>query len=408
MGWTFYSYLFSNIGIAVGILAIIAGFLIFLVCKYDNVFYKLVKIMFHIKLKYPDEQPNEDGEDENTNVQKNEKTTVVVLTTTKEAFVNPPQSSTTIIETTAPNNSTQETPSDNRKLNLYGKTIDAEKTRNKIMLTIIIIGVIGASCIAGVQGCLLANITVYPNGPCPHYGVMDCYGKNDTYFNCTPGTQTDSTLFTDSATCFRWIARDTTVNDVMTQVGVCTGLLHAFCAIVQVLLRFLLYAWSEHPQTPEEAAEEAKTAAAMSTNQTANTTEGKEDSNKTKYTYEHPVLIFISTLALILIPLLAIITAVLLGVFRVSITALTYVVLVAIVVVCCFTIIWIAMEDDDKLAGQTSALTTIIPLDDDEPKQDTTKNKERTQHNGFKQNVIKDFKIEDVSPISDIFLGTEG
>jgi len=355
MAWPFWAYVGSNVGIAAAIIAVIGGFLGFLIYKYDNIFYKLIKIMFHIKLKYSDKQQDGDGEKKNTSTQTNEKTTVIAITPTKEAFVNPPKSPTTM--TPAP-------PSKKTKLNLYGKTIDAEKKRNKFMLSVIIVAVIGAACIAGVQGCLLANITVYPNGPCPSYGVMDCYGKNDTYFNCTPGTQTDATLFTDSATCFRWIAHDTTINDVMTQLGVCTGLLHAFCAIVQLILRFLLYAFSKHPQTQAEA----QAVAALSINETANTTEEKEDSNKTQYTYEHPVYLAISLLALLLIPVGAILTAILLGVFRISITALTYVVLIAIVIVSLFAILWIVMEeeDEDKSTSPIPALTTITRSDADD------------------------------------------
>jgi hypothetical protein len=195
------------------------------------------------------------------------------------------------MEATTANNSTRELARDQRKLNLYGKTINAEKKRNKLMLSVIIVVVIGASCIAGIQGCLLANITVYPNGPRPSYGVMDCYGKNDTYFNCTPGTQTDATLFTDSATCFRWIARDTTTSDVTTQLGVCTGLIHAFCAA-----RFSpLYLMNT-------STDSCRAAAAFSINQTTNTTERKQGSNETKYIYELPVSLRMLFLANIFIP----------------------------------------------------------------------------------------------------------
>ena len=169
-----------------------------------------------------------------------------------------------------------------------------------------------------------------------------------------------------------------------------------------MLIRFLLYAWSKHPQTPEEA----KSVAAMSINQTANTTEGEKDSKKSKYTYEHPTYAGISIVALLFIPIGALLTAVLLGVFRISITALAYMVLLTIVIVCCFSILWIVMEDDDddrESPSQTPAINKIISTDDDddESKSDTTANREGTRHNNFKRTVIRGFEPETLSPITD-------
>ena len=47
----------------------------------------------------------------------------------------------------------------------------------------------------------------------------------------------------NSASCFRWIARDQTTDSIVNQLGICAGLITVFSAIVEVFIRLLIFAF---------------------------------------------------------------------------------------------------------------------------------------------------------------------
>ncbi|CAF1280977.1 unnamed protein product [Adineta steineri] len=380
MVWSYYAYILANVGISVGILAIITVILIFFIKKYDIVFDKIVKLMFYIEMH--NISKNNEKKDKNTS--RRSAIVQAVTTTPVQAFTEPSGSVAQITITTVPNESIERPPR-RKLLDLYGKIIDGDRRRNIVILIIITVAIFGTICIAFIQGCCLATITIYPNGPCPSYGLMDCYGDADNnynYFTCKPGDETNSTQFNTSAACFRWIARDISINDAVTQLGACAGLLHALCALVQLALRFLIYSGSRRLQTPEEA--EAEAAAATDP-------ETPKDKQKLKYVWEHPRLIICACTCMFGIPCAALIIGVVLGAFKISTTALTYVILVAISLVFTITIAWVVQteeegDNDPQLALDVQRFREI---------QARKGNKDGEQ--GLSQ-VTEGFSVEDIKP----------
>ncbi len=237
-------------------------------------------------------------------------------------------------------------------LNVYGKFLTLNKKSNKILVMTLAVIVISSVIIAGFQGCFLANITVYPNGSCPYQGVMECYhGSNFTYFQCTPNRTINFPLFSSSATCFRWIGRDTTISEVMTQIGASTGLLTALGSVVQVLLRLLLFVFQQRPSV------------AAGIRRLMEKTVGINRITKPfrccgctlpfnfgvldLRLYQRPWLVTIFFIVYACIPATAVASIILLSHFRISITSLTYVILIAVVMICCLGLLWILWEEDE-------------------------------------------------------------
>lgn len=237
-------------------------------------------------------------------------------------------------------------------LNVYGKFLTLDKKRNKFLIMTITVIVITSVIIAGFQGCFLANITVYQDGPCPFYGVMECfYGPNLTYFQCTPNSTIDFSLHTVSATCFRWIGRDTSVSDVMTQIGACTGLLTAFGAVVELLIRLLIFVFEQRPGV------------AAGIRRMLEKTVGINRVTQpyrccglifpchfgvlNLHLYRRPWLVIIFFIIYALLPAVAVSSIILLSYFRISITALTYIVLITVVLICCLGLLWVLWEEDE-------------------------------------------------------------
>ncbi|CAF1344066.1 unnamed protein product [Adineta ricciae] len=114
-------------------------------------------------------------------------------------------------------------------LYVYGKYLTSDTKSNVVLITILTTTVIASVALVGFQACFLANVTVYDDGPCRTYGIMDCfYGSNHTYFQCTPDKSISLSYF-KSATCFRWIGR----------------LPDALGAVAQVFIRFLLFVFQQ-------------------------------------------------------------------------------------------------------------------------------------------------------------------
>ena len=99
------------------------------------------------------------------------------------------------------------------------------------------------------QGCILGNVRITPDDPCPTEYPYDCFVFNgtsrdpltqDPTFRCDPKntTQFPAGLINGTALCFGWIIRLQTTDNVLNQLGVCTGLLGLFTAIL-ALIAFL-------------------------------------------------------------------------------------------------------------------------------------------------------------------------
>ena len=294
--------------------------------------------MFNIE---PCDNDNKD-DDANDTMEANKKT---INTTPIQPFAQSSQQRTKIV--TPVNDTRPQSSLSNKKkklLDLYGKRIDGGKWYNKVMFSLLIIAVVGTACVAFYQGCLLAAIYVYADGPCPSYGVMDCYyGSTQIYFNCSVGAQINGTLFNESAICFRFIAKDISVNEAVTQLGACAGLFNALCAITQLVLRFLIYAWRKRKLTPEEIEKRNPMITAVSDEEKA-----VKNSN---WEFKHPIYALLSLLLFIIL-----IAAPLAGIglftgFKISTSALTYVLLFVVAAIGIIAIVWIVkaeVNDDDN------------------------------------------------------------
>ena len=237
-------------------------------------------------------------------------------------------------------------------LNVYGKLLTLNKKRNKFLIITISVIVISSVIIAGFQGCFLANITVYENGPCPFYGVMECFtGHNSIYFQCTPGDVVSISSDSNGATCFRWLARDITVSDAMTQVGACTGLLTAFGSAVEILLRLLLFVFQQRPSIASGIRRlMEKTVGINKTTQPCRCCGSELPFHcgvLNLNLYQRPWLVIIFFFIYLLLPVIAVVSIVLMSHFRISITALTYVLLLTMVLICCLGLLWVLWEEDE-------------------------------------------------------------
>ena len=97
------------------------------------------------------------------------------------------------------------------------------------------------------QRCVLANTRILPSDPCPDNYPMDCFVFNGTSrsplsenvtFRCDPlnTTQFPVGLVNASASCFGWIFAYQSTENVLNQLGVCTGLLGLFTAMLALII----------------------------------------------------------------------------------------------------------------------------------------------------------------------------
>ncbi|CAF1228821.1 unnamed protein product [Adineta steineri] len=237
-------------------------------------------------------------------------------------------------------------------LNVYGKFLTLNRKRNTLVILIITVTVISAVIIAGFEGCFMANITVYADGPCPYYGAMDCYyGSSGTYFNCTPDISITLPASIKSATCFRWIGRDITVSDVMTQVGACTGLLTALGSVLEVFIRLLYFVFQQ------------RLGVATGIRRVMEKTVGINKFTQPRYCgccmlpcrfgtlnlrlYQHPFLVIFAFYAYAALPVIVIVSIVLMTKFQISVTSLTYIIMITVVLISCMGLLWILWEEDE-------------------------------------------------------------
>ncbi|CAF0850194.1 unnamed protein product [Adineta steineri] len=342
-------YLF---GVGAAILVVISIAIYVIIWKYPNLFHKILRLMFHIEVYDPSEEGKKKKTDSLTTASDRATTSATTTLPEVQAFESPSSAMQTIDAATRSRAIEMQMPTvaaPEKYLDVYGKYIHANTFSNKFFLAIIIVTVLFTATIAFYQGIFLANMTVYPDEPCPsNFIQMDCYfGSEHTYFNCTQGQQTDSRFVNGSAMCFRWIFRDVSVNDVMTQFGACYGLLNAFLAIIQVVLRFLLYSFTKRLATENE--DTTSNAIPTQTAETAVTSTSVEDQEtkhrKAKYVYIHKYLLQANLLALHLVMFAAFIPIFIFIGKKVNTTVLTYLILATIVMMAMIALLWIVRID---------------------------------------------------------------
>ncbi|CAF3538354.1 unnamed protein product [Rotaria socialis] len=131
-------------------------------------------------------------------------------------------------------------------LNLYGRYILIRRRGTIIFLTILVGILISTALVATCNNLILSSTSVYRDGPCPAFGPMECFAGHDAiYFACNTGLTAPFPVSDAAGTCFRWIARDITISDVLTQLGVATGLLLALGNIAQAIIRIYLLAFNK-------------------------------------------------------------------------------------------------------------------------------------------------------------------
>jgi hypothetical protein len=237
-------------------------------------------------------------------------------------------------------------------LNIYGKYLPLRKKRNRLLILVISTTVIASVIVAFCEGCLLASVTVYQGSPCPKYGDMDCFcGFNQTYFLCQTGNNIDFPSHDITGTCFRWIVRDQENTSVMTQIGVCAGLLTAFASITEVLLRILFYAYQRRPGVANGMRRVLEKTVGIN-----NVTEPL-CSCCIKFCfrvpppnlglYRYPIAVCLVTMGYISIAAASTLAYIPLIYFRVTLTSFTYIVLSSATLLCFFTMVWVVWEVDE-------------------------------------------------------------
>ncbi|CAF3505171.1 unnamed protein product [Adineta steineri] len=256
-------------------------------------------------------------------------------------------------------------------LNVYGKYLTLNKKRNTLLIMVFSTIVISAIIIAGFGGCILASTTIYQNSPCPNYGTTECFhGDNHTYFECEPGDDINITLLTSSASCFRWIVLDKSITDVLTQIAVCTALLTAFGSVAEVILRLLLYVFQ--PRRGVATGIRRIMEKTVGINRITQPPRFCGATLPCRFgvlnlgLYQHPWLIVVLTTFYILLPLIIIAAFISLTEFQISITSLTYTVLLTLVLLCSLALIWIMWEEDELsriLPGGWMSISDVFPKD---------------------------------------------
>lgn len=237
-------------------------------------------------------------------------------------------------------------------LNMYGRYISLHKKQTPIFLIIMTTIIISAALIAAFNSLFLNTSTVYPNGPCPSLGPMQCFcGRNQTFFSCDTGKMSSCPLSETSGACFRWIARDMTTSDLTTQLGVTTGLLVAFGNIAQAVIRIYLLAFNKRLSIATGIHRIAAKTIGINRH-TARTSccccrLPWHCSACNLRLFKHPAAVIISTAFYIMIPFLMIPAVILLYYFELSVTALTFVVLIVVAIICILAMVWILVQESE-------------------------------------------------------------
>ena len=396
MNWSYWSWVGCSVGISVGIFFLTLAVLIILLFQNDTIFYGIVAqllnmercfIDVHHKILRKDEKPNLSGEVvsqiiptgvlqliasakdpaaakqigapgqliEQLKVEKSEEDQASTPKTANgSAGNNNGSANTNRGETKQEISSDSKSRSDLERpvLNMYGRYMSVHKRGTLAFLVILTTLIISASLVAAFNSLFLNTSSVYQDGPCPPLGPMECFcGSNSTFFLCDTGKTVSCLQDVHSAACFRWIARDVTTSDVTTQLGVTAGLLVAFGNIAQAIIRIYLLAFNK------------RLSIATGIHRIAAKTIGIN-----RYTartnccccrlpwhcsacnlrlFKNPAAVIILTAIYIVIPFLMIPGVILLYRYELSVTALTFVVLIVFAVLCILAIVWIMVQESE-------------------------------------------------------------
>ncbi|CAM2727042.1 unnamed protein product [Rotaria socialis] len=241
-------------------------------------------------------------------------------------------------------------------LNLYGRYILIRRRGTIIFLTILVGILISTALVATCNNLILSSTSVYRDGPCPAFGPMECFAGHDAiYFACNTGLTAPFPVSDAAGTCFRWIARDITISDVLTQLGVATGLLLALGNIAQAIIRIYLLAFNK------------RLGIATGIHRIAAKTIGiNKHTAQTKCcccslcwhcsacnckVFKHPAAVIIVTAVYCLIPLLIAPAIILLYYYQLTVTSLTFVFLIAFGIVSVLSLIWIMVQEDEATSN---------------------------------------------------------
>jgi hypothetical protein len=220
-------------------------------------------------------------------------------------------------------------------LNVYGKWIDLSKHTffQKSALILITASVISASLILFFDGVILIIVFMNAGDECPYDNTMDCFSReNHTYIYCHPGQQLDPAL--GSATCYNWIKSGISTSAVLNQSGQCGGLIAVLSWFSKIFLRTFAHLYRRKKNSSPDSSFWKK--------------------------YEHPCLILFSLVCyFLLIPAGTVIAGIVLGVKHISVTGLTYMVLIVGFVIGTSTIIWVSHQVDSILQSRRSNLYNI-------------------------------------------------
>ena len=237
-------------------------------------------------------------------------------------------------------------------LNLYGRYIGTHKRGSLIFVMTLTTIIISGALIAAFNSLFLNTTSVYRDGPCPAIGPMECYcGYNSTYFTCDTGKNNSCPLDVHVAACFRWTGRDLTTSDVTTQLGVTAGLLLAFGNITQAIIRIYLLAFSKRLSIATGIHRIAAKAIGIN----RHTSHTKCCCCKLPWhcspcnlsLFKNPAAVIIVTIIYIAIPILMIPGVAMLYYYELSVTALTFIVLIVFAMVCIISIVWIMVQDTE-------------------------------------------------------------
>ncbi|CAF0877016.1 unnamed protein product [Adineta steineri] len=87
--------------------------------------------------------------------------------------------------------------------------------------------------------CFLPESTKPKEGPCGLNGVMDCFAfidgenKPSSYFQCETGQEVNTT-FNDNIVCYRWMWKDLTTLRLIEQIGICAAVLQAIQGFLKI------------------------------------------------------------------------------------------------------------------------------------------------------------------------------
>ena len=413
MGWDYWTWIACSVSISGGIVLLTVVVLLVLLLKYDTIFYGVVNQLLNIERCFIDAhhrivRKDEQGISFDDTVQKYLASVTskfdsaveepahafhnIAISTPIRVFMAGEQPSATAQNSgagTSDNASEINTDHANKTsierqeevfpesksspehvrevLNVYGRYMSVRKKRTRVFLMTLIALIISGGVIAAFNSIFLATTTVYRGGPCPPIGPMECFcGNNYTNFSCDTGKTTACPFDVSSSVCFRWVARDLTTSDLTTALGVTTGLLIAFGNIAQALIRIYLLAYNK------------RLGIAIGIYRIAAKTIGiNRDTARTRCCccslpwhcsacnlklFKHPAAVIIATVIYIAIPLLMIPAVILLYQYQLSVTALTFIVLIILAMFCGLSIVWIMVEETESSSNVPGGWTDVKNL----------------------------------------------